>query len=129
MRSRICLAVHQTAGVRQALFRWAFRLDREISGEEGTLSRGLWKPQNPMAVVDAPSEFRRTPEAEQPQDLTAHDCINIRLPTYGSIYAWEFEKRGRALKVRVEGELVFNNLVLCWSKRGTLAQPRTNFRR
>jgi DNA-binding transcriptional LysR family regulator len=44
--------------------------------------------------------------------LIAHDCINIRLPTYGSIYAWEFEKRGRALKVRVEGQLVFNNTAL-----------------
>jgi DNA-binding transcriptional LysR family regulator len=44
--------------------------------------------------------------------LTAHDCINIRLPTYGSIYAWEFEKRGRALKVHVEGQLVFNNIAL-----------------
>jgi len=47
-----------------------------------------------------------------PQDLTAHACINMRLPTYGGIYAWEFEKRGRALKVRVEGQLVFNNVAL-----------------
>jgi DNA-binding transcriptional LysR family regulator len=41
-------------------------------------------------------------------DLTAHDCINLRLPTYGGLYAWEFEKNGRELKVRVEGQLVFN---------------------
>src|SRR5580704_3150943 len=52
-----------------------------------------------MAVVGAPSYFARCPKPKHPQDLTAHDCINIRLPTYGSIYAWEFEKRGRALKV------------------------------
>ena len=44
--------------------------------------------------------------------LTAHDCINIRLPTYGGLYVWEFEKRGRALNVRVEGQLVFNNSAL-----------------
>ena len=34
------------------------------------------------------------------------------MPTYGGIYAWEFEKRGRELKVRVEGQLVFNNIAL-----------------
>jgi DNA-binding transcriptional LysR family regulator len=55
---------------------------------------------------------RRRPKPKNPQDLTAHDCVNIRLPTYGGIYAWEFEKRGRALKVRVEGQLVFNNIAL-----------------
>jgi len=56
--------------------------------------------------------FRSNAEAKKPQDLTAHDCINIRLPTYGGIYAWEFEKRGRELKVRVDGQLVFNNIGL-----------------
>ena len=65
-----------------------------------------------MAVVGSPSYFARKPRPKKPQDLTAHDCINIRLPTYGGIYAWEFEKRGRELKVRVEGQLVFNNIAL-----------------
>jgi DNA-binding transcriptional LysR family regulator len=69
-------------------------------------------PDFRMAVVGAPSYFARRPKPKHPQDLTAYDCINIRLPTYGSIYAWEFEKRGRALKVRVEGQLVFNNIAL-----------------
>jgi DNA-binding transcriptional LysR family regulator len=69
-------------------------------------------PDFRMAVVGAPSYFARRPKPKHPQELTAHDCINIRLPTYGSIYAWEFEKRGRALKVRVEGQLVFNNVAL-----------------
>jgi DNA-binding transcriptional LysR family regulator len=69
-------------------------------------------PDFRMAVVGAPSYFARRPKPKHPQDLTAHDCINIRLPTYGSIYAWEFEKRGRALNVRVEGQLVFNNIAL-----------------
>jgi DNA-binding transcriptional LysR family regulator len=69
-------------------------------------------PDFRMAVVGAPSYFARRPKPKDPKDLTAHDCINIRLPTYGGIYAWEFEKRGRALKVRVEGQLVFNNIAL-----------------
>jgi DNA-binding transcriptional LysR family regulator len=69
-------------------------------------------PDFRMAVVGAPSYFARRPKPKHPQDLTAYDCINIRLPTYGSIYAWEFEKRGRALNVRVEGQLVFNNIAL-----------------
>src|SRR5271165_991547 len=65
-----------------------------------------------MAVVAAPSYFERKPKPKKPQDLTAHECINIRLPTYGGLYAWEFEKRGRELKVRVDGQLVFNSLAL-----------------
>ena len=69
-------------------------------------------PDFRMAVVGAPSYFARRAKPKRPQDLTAHDCINIRLPTYGGIYAWEFEKRGRPLKVRVEGQLVFNNIAL-----------------
>jgi DNA-binding transcriptional LysR family regulator len=69
-------------------------------------------PDFRMAVVGAPAYFARRPRPKTPQELTAHDCINIRLPTYGGIYAWEFEKRGRGLKVRVEGRLVFNNTAL-----------------
>jgi len=69
-------------------------------------------PDLRMAVVGAPAYFKRHPPPKKPQDLTAHACINIRLPTRGGIYAWEFEKRGRGLKVRVDGQLVFNNIGL-----------------
>ena len=69
-------------------------------------------PDFRMAVVGAPSYFARRPRPKKPHDLTAHDCINLRLPTYGGLYAWEFEKRGRELKVRVEGQFVFNNIAL-----------------
>ncbi len=69
-------------------------------------------PDFRMAVVGAPSYFARRPRPKTPQELTVHDCINIRLPTYGGIYAWEFEKRGRGLKVRVDGQLLFNNIAL-----------------
>ena len=61
-----------------------------------------------MAVVGAPSYFRKRSEPKTPQDLIGHSCINLRLPTHGGLYAWEFEKGGRELKVRVEGQLVFN---------------------
>ncbi len=69
-------------------------------------------PDFRMDVVGAPSYFRRRSKPRIPQDLTDHVCINLRLPTYGSVYAWEFAKRGRELKVRVEGQLVFNNIAL-----------------
>jgi DNA-binding transcriptional LysR family regulator len=65
-----------------------------------------------MAVVGAPSYFAKRPRPKRPQDLTDHACINLRLPTRGNVYAWEFEKNGRELKVHVEGQLTFNNLAL-----------------
>jgi DNA-binding transcriptional LysR family regulator len=69
-------------------------------------------PDMRMAVVGSPAHFANRKRPKTPQDLTAHDCINLRLPTYGGLYAWEFEKGGRELKVRVEGQLVFNNIAL-----------------
>jgi DNA-binding transcriptional LysR family regulator len=69
-------------------------------------------PDLRMAVVGAPAYFAKRPRPKRPQDLTEHTCINLRLPTYGSIYAWEFEKNGREMKVHVEGQLTFNNLAL-----------------
>jgi DNA-binding transcriptional LysR family regulator len=69
-------------------------------------------PPMRMAVVGAPSYFRLNPWPEKPQDLTFHNCIRIRMPTYGNIFAWEFEKDGYELKVRVDGQLVFNNIAM-----------------
>lgn len=69
-------------------------------------------PDMRMAVVGAPAYFDKRPKPLAPQDLTDHNCINLRLPTYGGVYVWEFEKDGRELNVRVEGQLVFNNLAL-----------------
>jgi DNA-binding transcriptional LysR family regulator len=65
-------------------------------------------PDMRMAVAGAPSYFANHSPPKKPQDLTGHNCINLRLPTYGGLYVWEFEKGGRELKVRVEGQLVFN---------------------
>jgi len=67
-------------------------------------------PDMRMAVVAAPSYFLRRKRPKTPPELTAHSCINLRLPTYGGLYAWEFEKGGRELNVRVAGQLVFNGV-------------------
>jgi len=65
-------------------------------------------PDMRMAVVGAPSYFKSRPEPKKPQELTSHNCITLRLPTHGGLYVWEFEKGGRELKVRVEGQLTCN---------------------
>jgi DNA-binding transcriptional LysR family regulator len=66
-------------------------------------------PDMRMAVVGAPEYFKKRPRPHAPQDLTAHNCIGFRLPTYGGLYAWEFERDGREIRVRVEGQVVVNH--------------------
>ncbi|MGH7057213.1 MAG: LysR substrate-binding domain-containing protein, partial [Acetobacteraceae bacterium] len=65
-------------------------------------------PDMRMAVVGSPSYLKDLPEPKKPQDLIGHNCIGLRLPTHGGLYAWEFEKDGRELKVRTQGQLIFN---------------------
>jgi len=65
-------------------------------------------PDARMAVVAAPSYFRNRAEPRKPQDLVEHNCINLRLATHGGLYAWEFTRGSRELKVRVDGQLFFN---------------------
>jgi DNA-binding transcriptional LysR family regulator len=67
-------------------------------------------PDLRFAVVGAPSCFAERPPPATPQDLIRHACINLRFPTLGGVYAWEFGKDGRELRVRVEGRLVFNGI-------------------
>lgn len=66
-------------------------------------------PDLRMAVVGSPAYFASRPPPKTPHDLTGHNCVNLRLPTIGGLYAWEFEKGGRELNVRVDGQLVFND--------------------
>ncbi|KQQ85663.1 LysR family transcriptional regulator [Aureimonas sp. Leaf324] len=66
-------------------------------------------PEMRMVVVGAPMYFAGRHLPKKPQDLLGHNCINLRLPTYGGLYAWEFEGDGRELRVRVDGQLVFNS--------------------
>ncbi len=65
-------------------------------------------PDLRMAAVASPAYLAKHGKPKTPQDLTRHNCINLRLQTYGGLYAWEFEKAGRELRVRVEGQLVLN---------------------
>jgi len=67
-------------------------------------------PEMRMAVVGSPAYFKQNPIPEKPQDLTLHNCINTRLPTYGGLFAWGLEQDGREVKVRSDGQLVFNHL-------------------
>jgi len=62
-----------------------------------------------MAVVASPAYFARHPPPQTPHDLTRHNCINLRLPTYGGLYAWEFEQDGQKLNARVDGQLAFSS--------------------
>jgi DNA-binding transcriptional LysR family regulator len=64
-------------------------------------------PDMRMAVVGAPSYFRKRPPPTKPQDLMGHNCINLRLPLHG-LYAWEFARNKREFRVRVDGQLTFN---------------------
>ncbi|WP_266182176.1 LysR family transcriptional regulator [Dyella humicola] len=66
-------------------------------------------PAMRLVTVGSPSYLARYPRPKSPQDLTTHRCINLRLPTYGGLLPWEYEKRGRSLRVRGEGQVTFNS--------------------
>lgn len=63
-----------------------------------------------MSVVASPTYFAQFGKPETPYELQNHNCINMRLPTRGGIYSWEFNKQGKEIRVKVEGQLIFNNL-------------------
>ncbi|WP_439574595.1 LysR family transcriptional regulator [Phreatobacter sp.] len=67
-------------------------------------------PDFRFAVVGSRTYFDAHPTPSKPQDLMQHQCINYRFPTSGALYVWEFEDNGREIKVRVDGQLVFNNI-------------------
>ena len=64
-----------------------------------------------LVAVASPDYFSRRPVPKIPQDLVTHDCICLRQATFGGLYAWEFEKKGRELRVRVDGQLTFNTTI------------------
>ena len=66
-------------------------------------------PDERMVVVAAPAYFARHTPPQVPDDLTGHNCIRLRLKTQGGLYAWEFEKDGRDLRVRVGGQATFTS--------------------
>lgn len=82
------------------------RLGEQIAKDMIAIKIG---PEMRMAVVGAPSYFQRHPRPAAPEDLTRHNCIQMRMPTYGNMQSWEFEKDGYEVKVRVDGQMIFNN--------------------
>jgi DNA-binding transcriptional LysR family regulator len=66
-------------------------------------------PKLRMAAVAAPGYWEAHPKPKTPQDLTKHGCINMRFPTHGGLYVWEFERRGKQVNVRVEGQVTLNS--------------------
>ena len=85
------------------------RLGEQVAKDMIALRIG---PDFQQALVGAPSYFARRPGPDTPHDLTAHACINLRLPTSGGLWSWPFVKDGRELKVRAEGPLAFNAISL-----------------
>jgi len=69
-------------------------------------------PDMRMAAAASPAYFAERDLPATPHDLSNHNCINLRFPTYGGLYAWEFEKDGRALNVRVDGQMTVNDTAL-----------------
>jgi DNA-binding transcriptional LysR family regulator len=65
-------------------------------------------PDMRMAVVGAPAYLAGKSIPQTPQDLTGHSCINLRLPTHGGLYAWEFARNGEQLQAQVRGQAIFN---------------------
>jgi DNA-binding transcriptional LysR family regulator len=84
------------------------RLGQEVAGDMIAVRIG---PDWRMAVVASPDYFRDQGVPRTPHDLTHHRCINLRLATHGGYYAWEFERDGQQLNVRVDGKLAFNSSV------------------
>jgi DNA-binding transcriptional LysR family regulator len=66
-------------------------------------------PDLRMAVVGSPAYFSGRQPPNTLEDLAEHDCINLRLPTYGGLHTWEFMKDGRLVEMSVQGQLVFNS--------------------
>ena len=85
------------------------RLGEEVAKDMIAVRIG---PELRMAVVGAPSYFAKRDRPRTPHDLTDHACVNIRLPTRGGLYIWEFEREGLDLNVRVEGPLVLNDTAM-----------------
>ncbi|HRM75367.1 MAG TPA: LysR family transcriptional regulator, partial [Paracoccus sp. (in: a-proteobacteria)] len=67
-------------------------------------------PDVRLVCVATPGYFEARGRPEVPQDLTGHNCINVRLPSHGGLYAWEFEKDGKETRIHTPGQLIFNSI-------------------
>ncbi len=69
-------------------------------------------PDLRLAVVGSPAYFAQHAVPTDPQDLTSHRCINLRMPTLGGLYAWEFSRGAREVNVRVDGPMIVNDSIV-----------------
>lgn len=106
--AEVVIDPHLTDIVREG-FDAGVRLGEQIARDMIAVRIG---PDLRMAVVGAPGYLDEAGVPDEPHDLTAHRCINIRLPSAGGLYAWEFEREGRPLNVRVDGPLTLNDMHL-----------------
>ncbi|QDQ84547.1 LysR family transcriptional regulator [Paraburkholderia megapolitana] len=67
-------------------------------------------PRARLAIVGSPAYLAKHPAPVRPKDLLNHNCIKLRLPTRGGLYAWELKKGKREIQVRVDGQLTFNGV-------------------
>lgn len=67
-------------------------------------------PDVRLVCVATPGYFETRGRPKVPQDLTGHNCINVRLPSHGGLYAWEFEKDGKETRIHTPGQLIFNSI-------------------
>ncbi|WP_251977567.1 LysR family transcriptional regulator [Salinicola avicenniae] len=98
---------YQLTDIVESQFDAGIRLGEQVS--EGMIAVRIGE-DFAMRAVATPAYFAAHGRPQTPQELTQHNCINLRLPTHGGLYAWEFEKDGREIKVRVEGQLTFNTI-------------------
>ncbi|QEL12743.1 LysR family transcriptional regulator [Kushneria phosphatilytica] len=96
---------YQLTDIVESQFDAGIRLGEQVS--EGMIAVRVG-PDFAMRAVASPEYFRTHGRPGTPQELTRHHCINLRLPTHGGLYAWEFEKDGHEIRVRVQGQLTFN---------------------
>lgn len=100
---------HRMVDLAEGRFDAGVRLGEHLADDMIAVPIG---PKVRMIVVGAPDYFATRPPPLTPHDLTDHACINLRLPTRGGLYVWEFEKDGRPLNVRVDGPLIVNDMDL-----------------
>lgn len=83
------------------------RLGDELANDMIAIRIG---PDARIAVVGSPEYFADRPKPKTPQELTGHNCINLRLPTHGGLLPWEFEKGKKELKIKVAGQWIYNSV-------------------
>lgn len=62
-----------------------------------------------FVVVGSPAYLAAHGTPQKPEDLLQHECIGIRMPSTGSVYAWELERGKRNFRVPVRCGVIAND--------------------